>query len=144
MVSNTTLAKIAAYGGIFVVGSGYFMRNKIEEGIKKSDFFRESMKQLRANQGAVSLFGEPIRDGRLNLGSTGTNFCDGTRAQFQVPVKGPAAKGTLHLWAERETHEQPWDVYRLELELKDMPDKRVVLRNKPSKCGSAEESSPKT
>ncbi|KAJ8872183.1 hypothetical protein PR048_025785 [Dryococelus australis] len=138
MVSNATLVKIAAYGGFFVVGAGYFMRNKIEEGIKKSDYFRESMKQMRTHQGVVSLFGEPIKDGRLNLGENGTNFCDGTQAQFQVPVKGPKAKGTLHLWAERMTYEQPWDVYRLELELKDMPDRIIVLRNVPSKCASSE------
>nr|CAD7447210.1 unnamed protein product [Timema bartmani] len=132
MVSNLTLAKIAAVGGVVTITTGYYIRGKIEEGIKKSEYYKEALKTLRKHKGVVSLFGEPIKDGHLNLGDSENNFCDSYRAQFQVPVRGPDHKGTLHLWAERETHQHNWNVYKLELEVQGNSNKRIVLRNQPS------------
>nr|CAD7603231.1 unnamed protein product [Timema genevievae] len=132
MVSNLTLAKIAAVGGVVTITTGYYIRGKIEDGIKKSEYYKEALKTLRNHKGVVSVFGEPIKDGRLNLGDSENNFCDSYRAQFQVPVRGPDHRGTLHLWAERETHQHDWNVYKLELEVQGNSNKRIVLRNQPS------------
>ena len=59
-----------------------------QEGLKRGTWYGESLRLLRAHRGAAGLLGEPIVDGRLDLGSNDTNFCDQTRAQFRVPVKG--------------------------------------------------------
>nr|CAD7267765.1 unnamed protein product [Timema shepardi] len=137
MVSNLTLAKIAAVGGVVTITTGYYIRGKIEEGIKKSEYYKEALKTFRNHKGVVSLFGEPIKDGHLNLGDSKNNFCDSYRAQFEVPVRGPHHKGTLHLWAERETHQHNWNVYKLELEVQGNSNKRIVLRDQPSQTSDS-------
>ncbi|KAF0290989.1 hypothetical protein FJT64_010822 [Amphibalanus amphitrite] len=87
MPSLPTLAKIAGCGALLVSGAFSFTQWKIEEGLKSGAWYTESMRLLRAHRGAAGLLGEPIVDGRLDLGSNDTNFCDQTRAQFRVPVK---------------------------------------------------------
>lgn len=103
--------------------------------------------------GSIHYLGQPIKDTGFDLGDEQHNFCDGKNAQFEVSVKGlfarqfnfsfrrtlrttclhttgPKDKGTMYFWAERDESEE-WNVNRLELELKSIPDKRLIVL-KPS------------
>ncbi|XP_037094327.1 uncharacterized protein LOC119114232 isoform X2 [Pollicipes pollicipes] len=104
-------------------------------GLKQGAWFRESMRLLRAHPGAVSVLGEPITDGRLDLARPEANFCDERRVQFRVPVRGPKDKGHLLLWGSRPA--DTWQVDRLELELSSDPSRRLLVR-------AAEQPSPQT
>lgn len=74
--------------------------------------------------------GEPIKETGFDLADPQHNFCDGTRAQFEVSVKGPKDKGKMYFWAERAESKE-WFVNRLEVELNSIPDKRLIVQ-KPS------------
>ncbi|XP_067005726.1 cytochrome c oxidase assembly factor 1 homolog [Anabrus simplex] len=128
MVTNRTLAKIATYGAVVTITTGVYVNWKVQDGLKSSQYFKDSLKLLRTHQGAVELLGEPMKSGNLNLGDPEHNHCDGFKAQFEVPVKGPKNSGTLFLWAKRETPQQQWIVSRLELELKNDPSRRLIIR----------------
>lgn len=127
MASVGSLARVAAIGGVVVLSSGFYFKFRIQNNIKQSEYFKESLKIVRSNRGVAHLMGEPIRDGTLDLGDSANNFCTGKEAQFQVPVKGPKLDGTLYLFASRPDYGQQWNVDRLELGLKDDPSRRILL-----------------
>ncbi|KDR23431.1 hypothetical protein L798_05793 [Zootermopsis nevadensis] len=131
MVSNETLAKIAAYGGVVVASTGVLLHLKLQSRVKDSEFHKEAMKILRNHRPSVSLLGEPIKSGNVDLGNTTANVCDATHAQLEVPVKGPKNKGTLFFCAKRVDPEQKWNVYRMELGLKNDPNRRLLIKNDP-------------
>lgn len=126
--SLPTLARTAAIGGFIVIGSAHYFKRRIQDGIKQTEYYRESLSILRENRGVAYLLGEPIKDGSLDLGDNLNNFCTETEAQFQVPLKGPKQGGTLYLWASRPEVSQPWSVDRLELGVEEQPGKRILLR----------------
>ncbi|XP_049813912.1 uncharacterized protein LOC126260618 [Schistocerca nitens] len=129
MVSTKTLMKVAVYGGIATISAGLLANWEIQARLQKSEYFREAMKILRVHPGAVSLLGEPIKMGQLDLGDTTKNFCDGYKAQFKVPVKGPQSKGTMYFWAERENTNMEWDVYKVHLDIEGVKDKRLIIKD---------------
>lgn len=77
--------------------------------------------------GCVKYLGEPIKEVGFDLADPEHNFCDGTKAQFEVRVRGPKDKGRMYFWAERADSEG-WIVKRLEVELKSVPDKRLIVK----------------
>ncbi|XP_071528332.1 uncharacterized protein [Panulirus ornatus] len=85
--SLSTLARTAAIGGFVVIGSSFYFKSRIQQGIKQSEYFKESLRILRSHRGIAYLLGEPIRDGNLDLGDNVNNFCTGKEAQFQKMEK---------------------------------------------------------
>ncbi|KAK7077067.1 hypothetical protein SK128_027355 [Halocaridina rubra] len=127
MLSTQNLARTAALGGFFVVGSGLYFKFRIQDGLKQNEYYKESLNILRSHRGIAHLLGEPIKDGNLNLGDNANNFSTATKAQFQVPVKGPQKAGTLYLWASRPDTSVKWNVDRLELGFKEEPNRRILI-----------------
>lgn len=143
--STRTLAKTAIVGGVICISTVMYVRSRIETRVRDSEHFRTAMKTLRTNAGAVHLLGEPIREKGFDLGDTRRNFCDGSRAQFEVKVRGTKDKGTMYFWAEREAADDAgveskldagaeisqkslvWRVKRMELEVSSVPDRRLVV-----------------
>uniref|UniRef100_A0A1A9WHV7 Cytochrome oxidase complex assembly protein 1 n=1 Tax=Glossina brevipalpis TaxID=37001 RepID=A0A1A9WHV7_9MUSC len=136
MISNRTLAKVAVYVGVAGISSVMYMRSKIEERIRNTDYFRLALGALRRNKGAVNLLGEPIKDMGFDISDSEHNQCDGQTAQFEVAVKGSKNRGTLYFWATRN-NETGWLLDRLELEIKTEPDKRFILKNSMNQDSSA-------
>jgi len=136
MPSLSTLAKVAIGGTFLLGGASAFAQWKIEVGLKSGGWFTESMRLLHAHSGAVALLGEPIRDGKLDLGSPADNFCREGKAQFRVPVRGVKDQGHLYLWATRQT--DTWQVDRLELELSDIAGCRLLVHPRENPKGEQE------
>jgi cytochrome c oxidase assembly factor 1 len=134
MVSNRTLAQIAAYGGVIVASTGMLVHWKFQERLKGSEFHKEGMKILRKHQPSVLLLGEPIKAGNIDLGTNTANSCNSTHAQLEIPVKGPKNKGTLFLWAEKVDPQQNWNIYRMELGLKNDLSRRLMIKNDSPSC----------
>lgn len=154
MPSNRTLAKVAVYGGVICISAVMYARSHIQDNIRKSEHFRQALKTLRTHSGmifyavfffyynisistclgAVQLLGEPIKENGFDLGDSRRNYCTSTAAQFEVKVSGPKDKGTMFFWANRQpVAEEPsvdagWTINRLELEVKSMPDRRLVVK----------------
>ncbi|XP_039954136.1 uncharacterized protein LOC126756414 [Bactrocera neohumeralis] len=124
--SNKTLGKIAVYGAFASITAVMYMRYKIEDNIRNSEYFRIALKTLRQHKGASSLLGEPIKELGFDL-SDSSNFSDGQIAQFMVHVKGVKDKGKMYFWANR-TPDSSWFIDRLELELSSQPDKRFLIK----------------
>lgn len=53
--SNKTLAKVAIYVGIAGISSVMYMRWKIEERIRNTDYFRVAFQTLRQHKGKYSI-----------------------------------------------------------------------------------------
>lgn len=124
-ISTRTLVQIAAWGGLIVSGTGYYLQNRIIDRVRGYDYYRNALKELRAHSGAVFYLGEPIKDKKFKLSDTDNNFSDGKTAKFRIPVSGPKEKGTYYFWAEKNREE--WKITRAELELKSKPDSRLVI-----------------
>lgn len=126
--SNMTYIKIAGIGGIATAVMGYMARGKIQDNVKSATFYKEAMKLVRAHPAAVHLLGEPIKDGRIDVGNNRKNFIEGNRAQFEVPLKGPKQKGTMYILATKEDDDKEWSVNQLELETVNNLNKRLIVK----------------
>jgi cytochrome c oxidase assembly factor 1 len=126
-VNNMTLVKIGAIGGMLTVSMGLAARFKINENIKKAEYYKDALKTVRTNKGAVYLLGEPMKDGRVDIGNSEKNFTKDDKAQYEVPVKGPKQKGMIYFWAAKQDTE--WVVTRIELGLQNEPNRRLLIKN---------------
>ncbi|XP_076371467.1 cytochrome c oxidase assembly factor 1 homolog isoform X2 [Tachypleus tridentatus] len=119
VVSNSRLLGIAAFTGVACVSGSLYCQYKIQEGLKKGDYYKKSLDILKQHNGAMQLLGPPIKQGNLDLGDTVNNMVDGYRANLAIPVQGQKQKGKLFLWAEREKPGDSWNVQKLELSLEN-------------------------
>lgn len=127
MFSNKVLAKIAVVGGVVAISSASFFRWKIESGIKQSEYFQLAVGKLNEDKAAITVLGKPVLIGSLDLGDTNRNFCDGLKAQFHVPVKGPKSSGIMFFEASRNPPSQPeWKLNSVELTDKAATKKLVI------------------
>lgn len=74
--------------------------------------------------GAIQVLGEPIKDAGFDIGHP--NYADSEKAHFEVKVKGSKERGALFFWSERV--DDKWNITRAELELKNDPEKRLVIK----------------
>lgn len=125
MISTRRLVQIAAWGGIVVATTGFYLQTKLVDRVRACNYYRDAMKKLRTHPGAVYHLGEPIKDKRFKLSDTENNFSDGKTARFRVPVSGQNERGVYYFWAENKDNE--WSIVRAELELKSKPDERLVI-----------------
>jgi hypothetical protein len=87
--------------------------------------------------GAKSILGKPIMETSFEYGKP--NYVDDTKAYFEVKVKGPKDKGIVYFWAYKKKDDEHWDVFKVELQLKDDDSKRLVIKNtKPSVVNATE------
>ncbi|CAG9783014.1 unnamed protein product [Diatraea saccharalis] len=124
-ISTTTLLKIAAWGGIIVSSTGFYMQTVLIDRVRNFDYYKNALKALRTNAGAVYYLGEPIKDKRFKLTDTENNFSDGQTARFAIPVSGTKDRGKYYMWAERR--ENQWIITKAELALQSKPDTRLVV-----------------
>lgn len=123
-----TLVKVASCMSIATLTMAFMTRSKISNNVKKTEYYKEALAVLRRHRGAISLLGEPIRDLTINVGDESKNFTKEYQAQYEVPVCGSKERGLLHFWAEKEPSQDKWTVCRIELELKNDPYKRLLIR----------------
>ncbi|KAL7638752.1 UNVERIFIED_CONTAM: hypothetical protein RMT77_010285 [Armadillidium vulgare] len=127
LFNTKNLARIAAIGGLGVVISGTYFRNNIERNLKNSEYYIESFKILRSNEGIAHYMGAPIRDGKIDLGNDENNYCTGKEAKFEIPVRGSKKSGTFYIFASRKEFSDNWTIDRLELGIEDVPGKRILI-----------------
>lgn len=124
-VSTGTLIKFAALGGVIISSTGFILQGRLVDRVRKFDYYKAALKELRQHPGAVHYLGEPIKDRGFKLSETENNFSDGQNARFSVPVSGPKDRGTYNFWAAREN--DVWTITRAELDLKSKPDSRLII-----------------
>jgi TonB family protein len=80
--------------------------------VKSSDVYKGALQRAQSNPAAVSLLGEPIKDGWLVKGNV--QFTGGSgSANFEIPLSGPKNSGTLYVRAVNEGG--AWMYERLDL-----------------------------
>lgn len=126
-ITNKTLVKIAAIGGVITCSMGLLMQWKIKDRIRQTDYYREAFKILRKHAGAVSLLGEPIKDGDIKFSDANTCL-DKEKAHFTVNCKGSQQTGKLFIWANKQVESEKWIVSRLELGLEKESDRRLLIK----------------
>ena len=114
--------------GFFVLGSASYMKWKLSKKFKESEYFQLATKSLNGNETAMGFLGKPIIFGNLDLGDTENNHCDGFKAKFSVPVRGPKNSGTMHLEASRSAISDPWNLNKLEFVDKNSTKKLVLVQ----------------
>lgn len=128
-VSMQTLLKYAAFGGLITAVTGYAVRGRIHNNIKNTAHFKKALEELKAHRGAIYILGEPIQVGNVNIDDSANNFTKDYTAQYRVPVIGLKKEGDLYFWAERDNVEDEWIICRMELGLKDTPNKRLLVKS---------------
>jgi len=86
--------------------------------LRQSSVVQEAMARALANPQAISELGEPVRPGRLVYGKLRTRGQFGF-ADFEVPLVGPKARGTLSGVALRIRGE--WQFRRLDVKIAGFP-----------------------
>ncbi|KAJ0181187.1 hypothetical protein K1T71_003272 [Dendrolimus kikuchii] len=124
-VSNRTLVQIASWGALVVASTGYYLQSCIIERCRGYEYYKNALKTLRTNAGAVHCLGEPIKDKKFKLSDSENNFSDGNTARFCIPVSGPKDRGSYYFWARKINDK--WTITKAELELKSKPDMRLVI-----------------
>ncbi|XP_022905710.1 cytochrome c oxidase assembly factor 1 homolog [Onthophagus taurus] len=125
--SNMALVKLASVGGILTVTMGLAYRWQVNKRVCEFEPYRATFKIVRAHKGAVELLGEPIKDKLVDIGNTEKNYTKDLAAQYEVPVSGTKQRGTVYFWADREGIDKPWKISRIELGLKDEPERRLLI-----------------
>ncbi|KAM8712426.1 hypothetical protein ACLKA7_012871 [Drosophila subpalustris] len=103
-----------------------YMRWRLQERVRSTEYYKLAMQTLRQHKGAVNLLGEPIRESGFDMSNV-NNTCDANKAQLEITVRGPKDKGTLFFWATNNM-DKGWLIDRLELEAKQHPNKRFLLK----------------
>lgn len=125
MASTRRLVQIAAWGGLIVSTTGFYLQHRLIDKVRDLEYYKAALKSLRTHAGAVYYMGEPIKDKRFKLSDTENNYSDSKTARFCVPVSGSKERGTYYFWAENESDQ--WKLVKAELELKSKPDSRLVI-----------------
>ncbi|KAG5673381.1 hypothetical protein PVAND_003437 [Polypedilum vanderplanki] len=125
MISNRALWKTSVYIAIGGMTSVMIMRSILKDRVRKTEYYREAFKKLRAHEGAQFLLGEPIKEAGFDIGKP--NYADAKEAYFEIGVKGPKNIGKMYFWAVSEN--EKWTIDRLELELRN-DDKRLAIVKK--------------
>ncbi|XP_034109697.1 uncharacterized protein LOC117571590 [Drosophila albomicans] len=124
--SNKTLGTICVYGAVVSISAVMYMRWRLEDRVRSAEYYKLALQTLRQHKGAVGLLGEPIKDKGFDISNV-NNTVDGNKAQLEVTVRGPKDKGTIFFWATNNA-EKGWLIDRLELETKQHPNKRFLLK----------------
>ncbi|XP_017115202.1 uncharacterized protein LOC108137806 [Drosophila elegans] len=124
--SRRTMGSICICGALASISGLAYMRWRLEDRVRHTEYYQLAIQQLRQHSGAVGLLGEPIRESGFSQ-SNEKNRCDADQAQLQVAVQGPKDKGTVYFWATKSQN-QGWLIDRLELETKQHPNTRFLLK----------------
>ncbi|BFF93507.1 uncharacterized protein DMAD_11353 [Drosophila madeirensis] len=131
--SRRLLANLCVCGAMASISGLAYLHWKLEDRVRQADFYQLAIKTLRQHGGAVRLLGEPIKESGISLTNT-QNSCDGDRAQMQVSVHGSKDKGTIFFWATNNREKGVWLIDRLELETKQHPNTRFLLKKPMDKA----------
>lgn len=74
------------------------------------------------------MLGEPITEHGFDVGDNEKNYVDKERAKLMVSVNGPKDKGYLFFWAEKPGVQEQWLITRMELALKNAPNKLLLIK----------------
>ncbi|KAH8269330.1 hypothetical protein KR018_004620 [Drosophila ironensis] len=124
--SKRIIGRLCIGGALASISLVAFLRWRLEDQVRRTEYYQMAIQQLRQHTGAVGLLGEPIRESGFSL-SNQKNRCDGEQAQMQVTVHGPKDKGTVFFWASNNP-KKGWLIDRLELETQQHPNKRFLLK----------------
>ncbi|XP_016963971.1 pleckstrin homology-like domain family A member 1 [Drosophila biarmipes] len=124
--SKRTMGSLCICGALASISGLAYMRWRLEDRVRQSEYYQMAIQQLRQHSGAVGLLGEPIKESGFSL-SNEKNRCDPDKAQLQVSVQGSKDRGTVYFWATNN-QKQGWLIERLELETKQHPNTRFLLK----------------
>lgn len=125
MPTKRMWGQISICGAIVSLSTVLYMHWKLQDRVRNSEYYRLAIQTLRKHRGAVGLLGEPIKESGFSI-SNMMNTCNAEKAQFQVSVNGTKDKGTVYFWASNR--ENGWLIDRLELETKQHPHTRFLLK----------------
>lgn len=148
-VSDKALAKTATFGAFVCVSMGFIHQFTMQQRVRRSAVYQESMKLLREHPAARSLLGDPIRTRWMQLGDNEANIWTLRQVQLQIPLRGRAQKGELHVWASRQLPEEAeydteqlnqtkYQIDRLELALDKEKNRRLVVFKGEAKVNQAD------
>lgn len=96
MLQNTkVLLRIALFGAFGVNAFGIMTEYLIQNNVRNSMCYKEALKYLCDHPEAQRQLGQPIVDGRINLGDTVGNSSEGNRIWYTVPIRGPKSHGKM-------------------------------------------------
>ncbi|XP_068151315.1 uncharacterized protein [Drosophila tropicalis] len=126
MPTKRMWGQISLCGAFLSLSTVLYMNWRLQDRVRNSDYYKLAIQTLRQHKGAVGLLGEPIKESGFSLYNM-RNTCDADKAQFQVTVHGTKDKGTVYFWASNN-HQGGWLIDRLELETKQHPHTRFLLK----------------
>lgn len=72
----------------------------------------------------------------MGLDLSEPNYANSEKAHFEVKLKGSTAKGSMFFWAERLKDSESWNVSRIELQMKDDKEKRLLIKKTSEESSS--------
>ncbi|XP_076247427.1 uncharacterized protein LOC143187220 [Calliopsis andreniformis] len=123
MPSIYQLIKIAGFGGMFTGASGYFFRHMYYERIRETKTYKKALKILYAHEKTVAHLGEPIKEGRIEIGELENNI-----RKFSVNLRGSNTSGKLNCEVLIADPEKQPEISKLEIRFSNIPNKIFVIQ----------------
>uniref|UniRef100_A0A1B6KV10 Uncharacterized protein n=1 Tax=Graphocephala atropunctata TaxID=36148 RepID=A0A1B6KV10_9HEMI len=128
-LSLRTLVGIAGVGGMVTALTGFTLHGILQNRVRDSPVYKQAMKIMNNHPSASQLLGKPVRSSDIDVNNK-LNVLSTLISRLELPIYGPKCKGILHIWADRLSIEEQWNIYRMELELIDELGGRLVIVNK--------------
>ncbi|XP_015176832.1 PREDICTED: uncharacterized protein LOC107066585 [Polistes dominula] len=135
MISLEALVKIASFTGFAVAGAGYAFRYKIQNELREGKLYKDAMEHLNNHQKALDLLGTPIKEKRINISDPEKNGSTDNTTWLTIPIVGSKNFGELRVEAlitEDSEKKLKADIYKIELKIREMPDKVFVMKDDSS------------
>ena len=85
---------------VFIAGCLFLLVSLVFGAMKSSDPYKDSLAKAQANPKVREALGTPVKDGFFFTGNINVTN-DSGNALLDIPLEGPAGKGTLHVEGSR-------------------------------------------
>lgn len=122
MPSLQTLASMAGFGAVAVLGTGYWITWKFQQQVRETKTYRKLQEILNSNEKVVQHLGEPIKHGRIKFYENQDNI-----RNFSINLTGSRTKGILNCKVHLLTSDVLPEISKLEIQFSDIPDRLYTL-----------------
>uniref|UniRef100_A0AC35U902 Cytochrome oxidase complex assembly protein 1 n=1 Tax=Rhabditophanes sp. KR3021 TaxID=114890 RepID=A0AC35U902_9BILA len=100
-IQTSTLVIIAGGGLVFGTGLIYVAQTNVQKKVRNLSHYQECFKLISKHEKVISLLGQPIQVGQVDLADRKNNFIGIEESRLRIPVTGTHNSGFLNVHASR-------------------------------------------
>lgn len=127
--------RIVLIGAVPVVLAMNTVPYIIASKLKNTEPYKDAMNLVRNHPDVINYMGEPIEESRIKVTKKENYGVEGPHNNwFRIPVSGPKMQGDVFVkWTYKKANEEVRRLASVELQLKQLPDFKLILKADESK-----------